>query len=120
MARSRPLRSSLSAATPLPPGCGPRSDPRTTWCNHRGHRPLDAGATIRSGPMSTLVSEATYRAATPADLEAEHAAFCSAEGGVLQAHGYPWSDPPFTWFAEVHRHLLAHDPGRCFVAEIAG
>src|SRR5438128_2596177 len=70
--------------------------------------------------MSTLVSAATYRSATFADLEAEHAVFCRAEGGVRQARSYPWSDPPFEWFAAVHRHLLTHDPQRCFVAEVDG
>jgi GNAT superfamily N-acetyltransferase len=63
---------------------------------------------------------ASYRPATPADLEAQHAVFCRAEGALRRAHGYAWVDPPLGWFASVSGHVLATDPERCFVAEIDG
>lgn len=61
-----------------------------------------------------------YRRATEADVEAEHAVFCRAEGGVIQAHGYPWTDPPLAAFAPGLRHFISKDGDRCWVAEADG
>ena len=61
-----------------------------------------------------------YRQATLADAGAAHAVFCRAEGGVLRARGFDWEDPPLQGFELSLRHLLAHDAGRCWVAEDAG
>jgi GNAT superfamily N-acetyltransferase len=61
-----------------------------------------------------------YRHATDADLQAEHAVFCRAEGAVVRAHAYAWEDPPFDQFAPGLRHLLANDAERCWIAEIDG
>jgi GNAT superfamily N-acetyltransferase len=59
-----------------------------------------------------------YRPATFDDLAAEHAVFCRAESAVVRARQYDWVDPPFEQFSLGLRHLLTHDPGRCWVAEI--
>ena len=61
-----------------------------------------------------------YRRATLADAEAEHAVFCRAEGAVVRARNYPWTDPPVERFALGLQHLLAHDAERCWVAEVDG
>jgi GNAT superfamily N-acetyltransferase len=58
-----------------------------------------------------------YRRATSADIEAEHAIFCRAEGRIVRARGYDWADPPLDRFSPGLRHLLANDPARCWVAE---
>jgi GNAT superfamily N-acetyltransferase len=67
-----------------------------------------------------IADDIAYRLATFDDLPAEHAVFCRAEGGVLQARQYEWADPPFERFSLGLRHLLAHDPARCWVAELDG
>lgn len=62
-----------------------------------------------------------YRQATDADIEAEHAVFVAAEGDLLERHGFGWPEPPpLERMAPGLRHLLAHDGGRCFVAEQDG
>ena len=63
------------------------------------------------------MARATYRPTSESDLEAEHAIFCRAEGALLRAHAYEWSDPPVEAFVLYLRHLLTTDPERCFVAE---
>jgi GNAT superfamily N-acetyltransferase len=62
----------------------------------------------------------SFRPAGEADIDAEHAVFCRAEGGLRIRHGFGWVDPPLAWFAPIARHLLATDPERCFVAESDG
>jgi len=62
----------------------------------------------------------TFRLATEADIGPEHEVFCRAEGELRLRHGFAWVDPPLGWFAPIARHLLATDPGRCFVAEADG
>jgi GNAT superfamily N-acetyltransferase len=47
--------------------------------------------------------------------------FVAAEGELLRRHGFGWStSPPLERFTSLHRHLLAHDGQRCFVAEADG
>jgi len=58
-----------------------------------------------------------FRPASEADLEAEYEVFNMAEGEVCRRHSFPWEDPPFEAFAAPHRHLLARDAERAFVAE---
>ena len=60
------------------------------------------------------------RRATEADFRAAHAVLDAAEGGVRTRHGFPWKAPPLEAFATTHRHLLATDPDRSWVAEAAG
>jgi GNAT superfamily N-acetyltransferase len=67
-----------------------------------------------------IADDVAYRPATFDDLAAEHAVFCRAEGAVLRARQYEWVDPPFEQFSLGLRHLLTHDPGRCWVAEVEG
>ena len=70
--------------------------------------------------MQSNTAEVEFRLATEDDLTAEHAVFVAAEGGLLQRHGFA---PPQTspeGFARTHRHLLAHDGERSFVAETQG
>lgn len=62
----------------------------------------------------------SIRQAGLADLPACHALFSAAEGAVLEARGYPWSEPPFDRWALTQRHLLATDPERYLVAEERG
>lgn len=62
----------------------------------------------------------SFRPAAAGDIEAEHAIFCRAEGGVHLRHAFPWADPPLAWFAPMARHLLSTDPERCHVAEADG
>lgn len=67
------------------------------------------------------MSPITYRNATQDDIEAEHAVFVAAEGELLRRHGFDWpTPPPVERFALTHRHLLAHDRRRCYVAEADG
>ncbi len=64
--------------------------------------------------------EIGYRPTAEADFGAEHRIFCRAESAVLQARGFPWSDPPLEAMTPWFRHLLAHDGDRCWVAEVGG
>ena len=58
-----------------------------------------------------------YRAATETDIEAEHAVFASAEGDLLERHGFGWAEAPsLDRVAPILRHLRRHDADRCFVA----
>ncbi len=61
-----------------------------------------------------------YRLATEADLPAECGLFNRAQGGLYRQHGFARNETPFERFAAPHRHLLAHDPARCFVAQVDG
>jgi GNAT superfamily N-acetyltransferase len=58
-----------------------------------------------------------YRPTTDADLAAEWEVFNKAQGGLYREHGFARNDMPFDRFATAHRHLLAHDQSRCFVAQ---
>jgi GNAT superfamily N-acetyltransferase len=62
-----------------------------------------------------------FRPATEADLEGEFAVFVAAQHELHERRGAAWSsgqryEPDGRW-ATVHRHLLAHDGQRSFVAE---
>jgi GNAT superfamily N-acetyltransferase len=61
-------------------------------------------------------SAVQYRQATDRDLEAEWMVFNRAQGGLYRAHGFARSDTPLDRFTAPHRHILAHDEPRCFVA----
>jgi GNAT superfamily N-acetyltransferase len=61
------------------------------------------------------------RPATEADLDGEFAVFGAAQQELHERRGVAWPsgsgyDPGGRW-ATVHRHLLAHDGQRSFVAE---
>jgi len=68
-------------------------------------------------------SSVDCRPATEADLAEEFAVFVAAQVELHERRGTPWHAPPFDpdgrW-AQVHRHLLAHDGERAFVAEDDG
>ncbi len=70
--------------------------------------------------MSAGESPITYRGMRLADVPAAYAIFCRAEGSLVREHGFPWVDPPFEGWSRTPAHLLATDPGHCFVAEDAG
>jgi hypothetical protein len=57
-----------------------------------------------------------FRRAVEFDLRAEYDVFVAAEGELWQRHGLPWSAAPFEAWSEPHRHLLAEDGERSFVA----
>jgi GNAT superfamily N-acetyltransferase len=57
-----------------------------------------------------------FRRAVEFDLRAEYDVFVTAEGELWQRHGLPWSAAPFEAWSEPHRHLLAEDGERSFVA----
>jgi GNAT superfamily N-acetyltransferase len=77
-------------------------------------------APIRIDNRGVPKPEVAFRRATFDDLVAEHAVFCRAEGEVVRARQYEWADPPFEEFSLGLRHLLEHDPTRCWVAELEG
>ena len=56
------------------------------------------------------------RRATEEDFAGELAVLDAAEGGLRARHGFRWNAPPFDAFAAAHRHLLATDPDRSWVA----
>lgn len=58
----------------------------------------------------------TFRPATDNDLSAEHEVFVAAHRQLWHRHRLEWSPPPVDTWSEVHRHLLAHDGERSFVA----
>ena len=60
------------------------------------------------------------RPATEADLPAQDAVFRAAIGGLFRRHAFDPPNPPPDAFAAQHRHLLRHDPERCFVADEEG
>ncbi len=64
-----------------------------------------------------------YRRAVETDLAGEYAVFASAQQELHNRRGAAWSAPPFDsdgpW-AQVHRHLLAHNGERSHVAEDDG
>jgi len=45
--------------------------------------------------------------------------FNRAQGGLYRSHGFARDDTPLDRFAAPHRHILAHDQTRCFVAVVA-
>lgn len=64
-----------------------------------------------------------YRQATETDLVGEYAVFHAAQQELHTRRGVPWMirplDPDGMW-AQVQRHLLAHDGERAYVAEADG
>jgi GNAT superfamily N-acetyltransferase len=68
-------------------------------------------------------SSVSFRPASESDLESQYNVFVAAQDELHKRRGAPWNvpayDPSGKW-AHVHRHLLAHDAGRCFVAEDDG
>lgn len=64
-----------------------------------------------------------FRQASQSDLAGEYAVFTAAQHELHARRGAPWPATPFDpagpW-AQVHRHLLAHDGDRAFVAEHDG
>jgi GNAT superfamily N-acetyltransferase len=68
---------------------------------------------------STVEPSIEFRPATEADLADEFAVFVAAQEELHSRRGAAWSASPFDpsgrW-AQVHRHLLAHDGQRAFVA----
>ena len=68
-------------------------------------------------------SRLEYRRAAEPDLAGEYAVFVAAQEELHIRRGAGWSSAPFDpdgMWAEVHRHLLAHDGERSFVAEDKG
>ena len=61
-----------------------------------------------------------YRLATADDAAAEHAIFRAAIGELMRARNYPFTGPPLAGFTMSRAHVLATDPGRCWVAELDG
>jgi ribosomal protein S18 acetylase RimI-like enzyme len=57
-----------------------------------------------------------FRRASELDLRAQYELFVAAEGELWQRHGFPWSAAPFQAWSAPHRHLLAADGERSFVA----
>jgi GNAT superfamily N-acetyltransferase len=57
-----------------------------------------------------------FRRAAEPDLRAQHDVFVAAEGELWQRHGLRWSAAPFEVWRALHRHLLAEDGERSFVA----
>ena len=57
-----------------------------------------------------------FRRAAELDLRAQYEVFVAAEGELWQRHGLPWSAAPFEDWSQPHRHLLAADGERSFVA----
>jgi GNAT superfamily N-acetyltransferase len=64
-----------------------------------------------------------FRPASESDLADEYAVFAAAQEELHTRRGAAWLAPPFDpagMWAQVHRHLLAHDGERSFVAEQDG
>jgi GNAT superfamily N-acetyltransferase len=57
-----------------------------------------------------------FRRAAEPDLRAQYEVFVAAQGDLWQRHGLPWSAAPFEAWRALHRHLLAEDGERSFVA----
>jgi GNAT superfamily N-acetyltransferase len=57
-----------------------------------------------------------FRRAAELDLRAQYELFVAAEGELWHRHGLPWSAAPFQAWSQLHRHLLAEDGERSFVA----
>jgi ribosomal protein S18 acetylase RimI-like enzyme len=57
-----------------------------------------------------------FRRASELDLRAQYELFVAAEGELWHRHGFPWSAAPFQDWSAPHRHLLAADGERSFVA----
>jgi GNAT superfamily N-acetyltransferase len=55
-----------------------------------------------------------------ADLAAMYGVFQEAIGELYRRHSFAPPDVPEQAFCAQQRHLLAHDPQRCFVAEAGG
>lgn len=60
------------------------------------------------------------RRTSAADLPQLHAIFTHAMGALFRPHGFEPPTPPAEVFSAQQAHLLAHDAGRCFVAERDG
>lgn len=64
-----------------------------------------------------------FRQALDSDLPGEYAVFAAAQEELRNRRGVPRLAPAFDpsdMWAQVHRHLLARDGGRAFVAEQDG
>jgi GNAT superfamily N-acetyltransferase len=57
-----------------------------------------------------------FRRTAESDLRAAYDVFVAAEGAVWRRHGLEWSGPPLEMWSALHRHLLAQDGERSFVA----
>jgi GNAT superfamily N-acetyltransferase len=57
-----------------------------------------------------------FRGTEETDLRAAYDLFVAAEGEVWDRHRFEWSPPSFEAWSALHRHLLAEDRGRSFVA----
>jgi GNAT superfamily N-acetyltransferase len=57
-----------------------------------------------------------FRRAAELDLRAQYELFVAAEVELWHRHGLPWSAAPFQAWSQLHRHLLAEDGERSFVA----
>jgi GNAT superfamily N-acetyltransferase len=57
-----------------------------------------------------------FRHAAELDLRAQYELFVAAQGELWHRHGLQWSAAPFQDWRAPHRHLLAADGERSFVA----
>jgi GNAT superfamily N-acetyltransferase len=57
-----------------------------------------------------------FRRTAESDLRAAYDVFAAAEGELWRRHGLAWSASPFEVWSAPHRHLLAEDGERSFVA----
>lgn len=57
-----------------------------------------------------------FRRTAESDLPAAYDVFVAAEGAIWRRHGLEWSAPPLETWSALHRHLLAQDRERSFVA----
>ena len=57
-----------------------------------------------------------FRRTEESDLRAAYQVFAAAEGALWRRHHLEWAAPPFEVWIAPHRHLLAEDGGRSFVA----
>ena len=70
--------------------------------------------------MTAFTSGIEYRPATENDLEIGSRVFNRALSELHRRSGLAWADAPAEAFTRPQRHVLAHDPDRCFVAEAEG
>lgn len=61
-------------------------------------------------------NELEFRRAAEIDLRAQYEVFVAAQGELWHRHGLGWSASPFEVWRASHRHLLAADGERSFVA----
>jgi GNAT superfamily N-acetyltransferase len=78
-----------------------------------------AGRVIMAGAIAGRDVEGhgmEFRRAAELDLGAQYELFVAAEGELWHRHGLQWSAAPFQAWSQPHRHLLAEDGERSFVA----